>query len=357
MATTATTPRSLNRSNTTRPEVSRHRVVWPTSGSWPDTPPIASPPTGNTGKRKFSSLRKTSSLSTCSGSALRCTTRTKTFSNEMRLVDGDRPVDLLWAPSEVNDALAIWLPEQGILHGGAATPVDTIPNIGTPLRTQRFTVGWADTLHRLATLGADVLITEFGPVIKAADAVHERLSMTAEALLWLRAEVVRRMNLGMDEREILADMDYPPALFDHAWMLPTYGAPDYIVRDIYREENGWWDRNPTALHPTALHPTTLHPAPPNAAAAVILSAITDRQHVLDLVRTLAEDGQTQLALHVVDLLALAPGNDSEVEQARALKVELCRTRAREVDPYVSKACYASSARLLDAGHKSWTYLQ
>ncbi len=42
-------------------------------------------------------------------------------------------MDLLWAPSEVDDALEVWLPEEGILYGGAATPGDMIPTIGTPL--------------------------------------------------------------------------------------------------------------------------------------------------------------------------------------------------------------------------------
>ena len=48
-----------------------------------------------------------------------------------------------------------------------------------------------------------------------------------------------------------ADITYPPELFDHPWMRPVYGDPDYIVRDLYREENGWWDRNPTTLHPAS----------------------------------------------------------------------------------------------------------
>ena len=87
--------------------------------------------------------------------------------------------------------------------------------------------------------------------LKENDAVKDLsgLTMTAEALRWLRVEVVERMNRGMSEAEILADMSYPPELFDHPWMAPTYGCADYIVRDLYREENGWWDRNPTTLHP------------------------------------------------------------------------------------------------------------
>jgi alkyl sulfatase BDS1-like metallo-beta-lactamase superfamily hydrolase len=269
----------------------------------------------------------------------------ETFSDHMTLVEGSRRVELIWAPSEVDDALAVWLPDDGLLCGGAATPGFTIPNIGTPLRTQRFTVRWAETLDQLAALGASRLLTEFGPLLEG-DAIKETLGATSVALRWLRDEVVRRMNAGMDEAEILADITYPDHLFDQPWMRPLYGAPDYIVRDLYREENGWWDRNPT----------TLHPAPPADAAAAVLSAIADPQAVLDRARALAEAGDTQLALHVIDLLALGRGDEPAVIEARALKAELCRSRSREVEPFVSKSCFRSSAALLDTGETSWTHL-
>lgn len=269
---------------------------------------------------------------------------TETFADTMTVVDGARRVELIWAPSEVDDALAVWLPDDGLLFGGAATPGFTIPNIGTPLRTQRYTIRWAETLDRLAGLGATTLVTEFGPLIEGDD-INVQLNATAEALRWLRDEVVRRMNAGMSEHEILADMTYPPELFDQPWMRPTYGAPDYIVRDLYREENGWWDRNPT----------TLHPAPPADAAAAVLSAV-DPATVVAKARELAAAGQTQLAMHVIDLVALNGGDEPGVAEARALKAELCNTRATEIEPYVSRSCYRSTARLLDKGHTSWTGL-
>ena len=270
---------------------------------------------------------------------------TETFTDRMTLVAGERRVELVWAPSEVDDALAVWLPDDGLLCGGAATPGFTIPNIGTPLRTQRLTIRWAETLEALAELGARRLMTEFGPMVEGP-AVRQQLLATADALRWLRDEVVARMNAGMSEGEILADMDYPAEMFDQPWMRPTYGAPDYIVRDLYREENGWWDRNPT----------TLHPAAPSEAAAAVRSAITDPDAVLVRARELADAGETQLALHVIDLLALGAGDQPEVVEARAVKAELCRTRASEVAPFVSKSCYRSSARVLDAGTTSWTAL-
>ena len=88
----------------------------------------------------------------------------------------------------------------------------------------------------------------------------------------------------------------------------------------------------------------------------MLSAISDRSAVLARARELADAGDAQLALHVVDLLALAPGDDPDVVAARELKAELCNTRADEVDPYVSRSCYRSSARLLEKGYTSWTGL-
>ena len=130
---------------------------------------------------------------------------TEAFSDRMTLVEGTPRVELIWAPSETDDALAVWLPDDGLLCGGAATPGLTIPNIGTPLRTQRFTIRWADTLDRLAELGATRLLTEFGPLVEGDD-VESTLAATSKALRWLRDEVVRRMNAGMDEAEILADM-------------------------------------------------------------------------------------------------------------------------------------------------------
>ena len=53
---------------------------------------------------------------------------TEVFDDSMLLVDGSRRVELIWAPSEVDDALAMWFPDDGLLCGGAATP-DYIPNI------------------------------------------------------------------------------------------------------------------------------------------------------------------------------------------------------------------------------------
>ena len=267
---------------------------------------------------------------------------TETFDDHMVLSESPR-IELLWVPSETDDALAMWLPDTRTLYAGASVPADFIPNVGTPLRTLRLTARWADTLEQLVHLRPEVLVIEFGPFVEGEDIIAERLTTTAQALRWLRTAVVDRLNRGMDERAILADLEYPPELFDLPWMQPLYGSPDYVVRDLVREESGWWDRNPTSLHP----------ATPADVARATFDAIADPYAIIARTETLAADGKVQLAMHVIDLVALGPDNEPAVMRARTIKADLCRARSKEIDPYPSKGLYKSSARLLRAGTTSW----
>ncbi len=262
----------------------------------------------------------------------------ETFTDALVLGTGERAVHLLWSPSETDDAIAVWLPAQRLLYGGPAV-IDAIPNIGTPLRTLRDTPRWAATLERLAHLRPLTVVREFGDTLHGEDEVQRVLGGTARALRWLHAEVLRMMNAGMGERDILAALAPPPELFDQPWMRPTYGDPGYIARDIYRAENGWWDRNPTSLHPASR----------TEAGHAIADAIRDKGAVITAAQALAAAGRTQLALHVIDVLATAAGPAPEIAEARALKAQWCRERAREVDSYVSRSLYHAAAQRLEDG--------
>jgi len=262
----------------------------------------------------------------------------QTYAEQLVLGSGARRVHLLWAPSETDDVSAVWVPAARVLYGSAAV-IDSIPNIGTPFRTMRDTLRWAGTLERLADLRPLKVVREFGPLIEGEDAVQRVLGHTAGALRWLHAEVLRLMNEGRGERELLAEITFPPEWFDAPWMRPTYGDPSYIVRDIYRSENGWWDRNPTSLHP----------APPDAAAAALAAAIADKAALIRHAEALAARGEHQLALHVIDALATAPGDSPELAQARRLKAAWLRERAAQVRSYVSRSIYLGCADRIEDG--------
>ena len=263
---------------------------------------------------------------------------TETFQDRLFVgsVQGQH-VELLWSPSETDDALAVWCPQQRVLYGGPTT-IDSIPNLGTPLRTQRDALRWATSLERLAQLGAQHLVREFGADVAGEDAVRHQLTQTAQALRWLRTETIRLMNDGLTEREVLEAIELPTELFDPPWMAPTYGDPLWIVRDIWRSENGWWDRNATHLHP----------APHAQASQAIANAITNKQAVIDHASALARQGEHQLALHVIDVLAaLYDVGEPTVVEARRLKALWLRARASSARSFVSKSLYHASADALE----------
>ena len=273
--------------------------------------------------------------------ALRMHEPTETFDDKLVIGHGDSRVEVHWAPSETDDAIAVWHPGQRVLYGGPAL-LDSIPNIGTPFRTLRDTVRWADTLETLAAFKPVKVVREFGPTIDGEAESQTVLLHTATALRWVRAEVVRLMNDGLNETQMLAAIRFPEELFGVPWMKPTYGDPGFIARDVYRSENGWWDRNPT----------TLHPAPPLDAAAALADAIVDKTGLIAHAQALADAGHWQLALHVIDPLATAPGDATELVQARQLKAAWLRERALQVSSFVSRNLYRVSADLIERGEQA-----
>jgi len=256
--------------------------------------------------------------------------------DERHVIDGgDRRVEVLAAPSETDDAMALWIPDSKVLYAGPAF-IKSIPNIGTPLRSLRDPVRWADTMERLMALEPEILIPEFGKPVNGAESVREAMQLTVDALRYLRRETVARMNRGMNEWEILHDMEYPEALFGHRWMRPSYGMPEYIVRDIWRSENGWWDRNATHLHP----------ADPADVSAALREAVADPDHLLRCAEAHRDNQRPQLALHVLDLLSPESPVDDYARRARALKAELLEQLAEASPSFVSGQIYRSEAARL-----------
>lgn len=256
----------------------------------------------------------------------------ETYIDSMTLVGGSRRVELLHCHAETDDGTAVWLPDDGVLYGGNAT-IGSFPNIGSPLRSPRDAWAWADQLDRYLGLDAQILVREYGPEIHGADRVRDMLTTVRDALRWLRTETVTRLNAGMVVEDVVNDIDFPEDWANSPWMPQTYGCPEYVIRDIWRLETGWWDRNVTNVHPARVADS----------AAAIAAAVTDHDAVLAAARAHHEAGEHQLALHVVDLLAMAEGDAPSVVAARALKAEVAAALAASSPAYMSTNYYRAAA--------------
>ncbi len=265
------------------------------------------------------------------------TTPTHTFRDRFTIDTPGRTLDVLHAPSETDDAVAVWMREDRILYGGPAC-IPFFPNVGSPQRPVRDPLRWADTLDRLAALPAELLIREFGEPVEGREQIADYLGTTATALRWCHDTVVDLMNEGHNVAEIVNMVTFPPEVFDRPWLQEGYTSLEHVLRDVYRTQFGWWED---------LNPTSLHPAHPTDVAREVRAAITDPQAVLDRARSLADDGRLRLALHVVDLLALDQGDDPVVVEARRLKAGLCRRAAAANPSYVTQSLYLNAADALE----------
>ena len=69
-----------------------------------------------------------------------------TFEDRITLDVPERPIEIFASPSETDDCIAIWVLKQRLLYGGP-TVINGFPDIGTPLRIQRLTRRWVESLE------------------------------------------------------------------------------------------------------------------------------------------------------------------------------------------------------------------
>ncbi len=256
-----------------------------------------------------------------------------TFTDELVVGEGERTVIHRSSPSETADGTCLWLPDDKLLYSGNSV-IGSFPNSGSPQRTVRDPGRWIETLTRHLELDIDILVREYGIEIKDRDLIRRIITTTRDALEWVRHETIARINQGMLIEDIVNDLDFPQEWADLPWIPQTYGCPEFVARDAYRMETGWWDHNITNLHPASL----------GAAATAVASAITDKRAVLDRAEELRDQGQPQLALHVIDVLALSPGDEALVVEARVLKADIAEQMADAAPTYMSANFYRTASR-------------
>jgi alkyl sulfatase BDS1-like metallo-beta-lactamase superfamily hydrolase len=234
---------------------------------------------------------------------------------------------------ETDDHTWVWVPGQRVIVGGDFI-VSSLPNAGTPFRVQRYVLEWAEALEEMASLEPAAVVSGHGGVFREEG--REMLLTTARALRYLDGEVVKRLNEGQWQEQILAEVELPADLAASPFLQPLYGCTAFAVRDVMRRYMGWYDGNPSMLFPS----------PRAAVAHEVVALAGGIGPVLDRARALAGSESTddvQMALHLVDFVIFHA--DGRVDEARALKADLLDGRAAGERSFVAHNILASAAVL------------
>jgi alkyl sulfatase BDS1-like metallo-beta-lactamase superfamily hydrolase len=139
------------------------------------------------------------------------------------------------------------------------------------------------------------------------------------------------MNAGATLDTILAEVRPPNRLAARPYLQAVYDEPEYVVRNVWRLNGGWWDG------------VTSHLKPAREAAlggeVARLAGGVDR--LVARARELAATGELALAGHLIDWAVAAAPEDGAAHAARAAIYE---ARARESAALMTRGIFAAAAR-------------
>jgi glyoxylase-like metal-dependent hydrolase (beta-lactamase superfamily II) len=149
---------------------------------------------------------------------------TETFSGELRLRVGAKPVELIEVgPAHTRGDVLVWLPEDRVVFTGDILFID-----GTPIMWAGPVANWIAACERIARLGANVVVPGHGPITDAKGALAVR-----DYLVYVRDEARKRYDAGLSPADAARDV----ALGDFA----SWGDAERIavnVHTLYREWSG-----------------------------------------------------------------------------------------------------------------------
>jgi alkyl sulfatase BDS1-like metallo-beta-lactamase superfamily hydrolase len=251
---------------------------------------------------------------------------------------GGLPLECRHGLGETDDHTWVWVPGPKVIVGGDFI-VSSLPNAGTPFRVQRYVLEWAEALEEMASLEPTAIVSGHGGVFREHG--QEMLHTTAAALRYFDGEVVRRLNEGQWQEQILAEVVLPEELAASSYLQPLYGCTAFAVRDVMRRYMGWYDGNPSMLFPSSRADI----------AHEVVDLAGGAGPVLDRARTLGGSDSTddiQRALHLVDFVAFDGGDLAD--EAHVLKAQLLDVRAKRERSFVAHNILASAAVLEREGH-------
>jgi alkyl sulfatase BDS1-like metallo-beta-lactamase superfamily hydrolase len=235
------------------------------------------------------------------------------FDSQLNVVAGDDRFECHHARGETDDHCWVYIPARKVLCTGDFI-IWAAPNAGNPQKAQRYAREWAEALRAMARTGAEVLIPGHGYPVFGAMRVRQVLNDTANYLQSIYDQTLAMMNSGAPLDEIVHSVRPPASLAEKPWLQPVYDEPEFIVRNIWRLEGGWYDGTPS----------NLKPASDSERANEIAALAGGVEAVVTRAREKLAAGELALACHLIDWAISASPTDKSAHTAR---VEIYSARA------------------------------
>ena len=252
------------------------------------------------------------------------------FDHQFNVVAGDMRFECHHARGETDDHCWVYIPQRKVLCTGDLI-IWAAPNAGNPQKVQRYAREWAEALRLMAKTGAEVLLPGHGYPVFGAIKVRQVLNDTANYLQSLYDQTSEMMNAGVPLDDIIHTVKPPQQLAEKPWLQPVYDEPEFIVRNIWRLEGGWYDGQPSHLKPA----TEAEQAREIADMAGGVAPLVERA------LKKFEAGEIRIACHLADWAVAAAPDDKAAHEAR---MKIYHARAHAESSTMAHGIYHAAAR-------------
>ena len=176
----------------------------------------------------------------------------------------------------------------------------------------------------------EVLLPGHGVPVFGALRVRQVLTDTAEYLQSLYDQTVALMNTGTPLDEIVQSVAAPAKFTEKPYLQAVYDEPEFIVRNIWRLEAGWYDGVPSHLKP----------APIASQAKQIAELAGGVAKLVEAAEAKLAAGDLAMASHLSDWAVLAA---PENVAAHATRTKVYAARAAESRSTMSHGIFRAAA--------------
>jgi alkyl sulfatase BDS1-like metallo-beta-lactamase superfamily hydrolase len=253
-------------------------------------------------------------------------------------------LELFHAPGDLDDALAVWIPEEKVLlSGDTVVGTHTHPILSTPRYEKgRDARAYVTTLSRMRDYPAQVLVGGHGAPVVGEAQVADLLERTELVAQFMIDETLRLTRRNLSGPEIAAMIEIPDSLRGDQEFGDYYHRLSWIVRGIHAKEMGWYGGDVVEL--------VAHS--PAERARRLIAALGGEASTLDLAEKAYRDDDPRWAAELATLvLSIQP----ESKRALDLKVNALTTIAYASDSANERNYLLTEARVM-SGDLGWNII-
>jgi len=250
-----------------------------------------------------------------------------TYAESHTLTLGGREIRLYHAMGETSDATLVYVPDESVMFIGDLNNA----NLGSPVMPEGYADGFVAAVDLIESLAPKILVPGHGRV---EDTTLVSLQAMREVTVWLMARVRELVGEGYNLEETLAAVTMPPEFAEDPLLASMFAAcREPYVNRLFKNYTGYYGRNPVMFRP----------APAARRAALLAELAGGNPRVLEKARSLAAEGEPQLALELLDIVITnEPDNAAALRAMAEIYVSMGRG-----DPdlnWYQRAAYFNGAR-------------